>query len=220
MRWDAMTAGLSLSPGAVLIILMMPMIGRNVAKVDARKMIAFGFTMQAVSLYYMSTHFSTLLDLKTAILMRCIQSVGLAFLFVPIQTIVYNGIPPAKNNSVSGILNLSRNMGGDLGITLVTAIIGRRAQMHQSILTQHATLWDPGFRAQLTGATSAMVRAGAPEPVAQERAYASIYNQVIGQATTLGYIDAVWVVGIMCALMIPLIFLTKRNQGRPPPGAH
>jgi DHA2 family multidrug resistance protein len=152
--------------------------------------------------------------------MRCIQAVGLAFLFVPIQTIVYNGIPPAKNNSVSGILNLSRNMGGDIGITLVTTIIARRGQMHQSILAQHATLWDQGFRTDLTGVTAQMVHAGASEPVAQQRAYASIYNQVIGQATTLGYIDAVWVVGILCACMIPLIFLTKRNQGRPPPGAH
>ena len=220
MHWNATTAGLALSPGAVLIVFMMPLIGRNVGKVDARKMIAFGFVMQAVSLYYMTTHFSTSLDLKTAILMRCIQAAGLAFLFVPIQTIVYNGIPPSKNGSVAGIVNLSRNMGGDLGITLVTTIVARRSQMHQSILAQHATLWDPGFRGNLEATTAAMVHAGAPEPVAQQRAYGALYNQLVAQSTTLGYIDAVWVVGLLCALMIPLVFLTKRNQGRAPEGAH
>ena len=220
MHWNATTAGMALSPGAVLIILMMPFIGRNMNRVDARKLIAFGFTLQAVALLYMARHLSTSMDFKTAVIMRCIQSVGLAFLFVPIQTIVYNGVPPEKNNSVSGMVNLSRNMGGDLGITLVTTIVLRRGQMHQAILTQHATLWDPAFRSALYGITNAMVKAGASPPVATERAYVSLYNQVGRQASTLGYIDAVWVVGIMCALMVPLVFLTKRNRGGMPAGAH
>jgi DHA2 family multidrug resistance protein len=220
MHWNATTAGMALSPGAVLIILMMPVIGRNLNKVDARKMIAVGFTLQAVALLYMAKRLSTTMDFPTAVIMRCIQSVGLAFLFVPIQTIVYNGVPPEKNNSVSGMVNLSRNMGGDLGITLVTTIVLRRGQMHQAILTQHATLWDPAFRASLDGLTNAMVKAGSAPPVAKERAYMALYNQVGRQASTLGYIDAVWVVGVMCALMVPLVFLTKRNRGGMPAGAH
>jgi MFS transporter, DHA2 family, multidrug resistance protein len=220
MHWNATTAGMALSPGAVLIILMMPIIGRNVSKVDARKMIAFGFTLQAVALLYMAKHLSTTMDFPTAVIMRCIQSTGLAFLFVPIQTIVYNGIPPAKNNSVSGMVNLSRNMGGDLGITLVTTVVIRRAQMHQAILTQHATLWDPAFRTSLAGLTNRLTMAGSSPPVARERAYATLYDQLGRQASTLGYVDAVWVVGIMCALMVPLVFLTKRNRGGMPAGAH
>jgi DHA2 family multidrug resistance protein len=220
MHWNATTAGMALSPGAMLIILMMPLIGRNLSKLDARKLIALGFTLQAVALIYMSKHLSTTMDFPTAVIMRCIQSMGLAFLFVPIQTIVYNGIPPEKNNSVSGMVNLSRNMGGDIGITLVTTIVLRRGQMHQAILAQHATLWDPAFRSALDGITSSMVKAGAAPPVARERAYVSLYNQLGRQASTLGYIDAVWVVGIMCALMVPLVFLTKRNRGGMPAGAH
>jgi DHA2 family multidrug resistance protein len=220
MHWNATTAGMALSPGAVLIIIMMPLIGRNVSKVDARKMIAFGFSLQAVALLYMAKHLSTTMDFPTAVIMRCIQSVGLAFLFVPIQTIVYNGVPPEKNNSVSGMVNLSRNMGGDLGITLVTTIVIRRAQMHQAILAQHATLWDPAFRTGLDGLTNAMIKAGSSPPVAKERAYVALYSQLGRQASTLGYVDAVWVVGILCALMVPLVFLTKRNRGGMPAGAH
>jgi DHA2 family multidrug resistance protein len=220
LRWDAMTAGMALSPGAVLIMVMMPFVGKNVSRVDARYMIAFGFFMEAVSLIYMVTHVSSGLDFKTAVVMRCIQSIGLAFLFVPIQTVVYAGIPAAKNNSASGIVNLSRNMGGDIGVALVTTIVLRRSQLHQTILTQHATLWDPSFRARLESTTLAMIHANAPAPVARERAYAMIYQQLTREAATLGYVDAVWVVGIMCALMIPLVFLTKRNEGGMPEGAH
>jgi MFS transporter, DHA2 family, multidrug resistance protein len=203
-----------------MIILMMPMIGRNVGKVDARKMIAFGFTMQAVALFYMSTHLTTTMDLTTAIIMRCIQCVGLAFLFVPIQTIVYNGIPPAKNNSVAGIVNLSRNMGGDIGITLVTTLIIRRAQAHQVTMTQHASLWDPAFRARLTGLEAQLTHAGIAPPTAHDRALAMLYGQVQQQSTTLGYVDTVFIVGIMCACMVPLVFLMKRNTGGMPQGAH
>jgi DHA2 family multidrug resistance protein len=220
MRWDAMTAGMALSPGAVLVIFMMPAIGRNVGKVDARKMIAFGFTLMSASLFYMVTHISTTMDFKTAVTLRCFQSAGLAFLFVPIQTIVYVGIPPEKNNSVSGIVNLSRNMGGDIGITLVTTLIARRAQVHQAILVQHATAYDRIFRQRLDGMTQAMLKAGAAFPEAQKRAYAMIYRQLQQQATTVAYVDTLWVVAVVCTVMIPLVFLTKRNRGGAAPAGH
>ena len=220
MRWDATTAGMALSPGALLIICMMPLIGKNVQKVDARKMIAFGFTMQCVAMLYMAHHFSTGMDLKTAIIMRCIQSVGLAFLFVPIQTIVYTGIPPQKNNSVSGIVNLSRNMGGDIGIAFVTAMVARRSQMHQSILVQHETLYDPAFRDHFNGLKNAMIHAGAAAPLAERRAYGALYGDVLRQAATLSYMDAVWLLAIVCGAMVPLVMLTKRNRGGMPAGAH
>ena len=220
MHWDATTSGMALSPGALLIVCMMPLIGKNVQKVDARKMIAFGFTMQAVSLWYMVTHLSTGLDLKHAIFMRCLQCIGLAFLFVPIQTIVYTGIPPQKSGSVSGLVNLSRNMGGDLGISFVTTMISRRSQVHQSILAQHETVFDPAFRARLASMQGALVHAGAAAPVAEKQAYGSLYAELTRQSATLSYIDTVWVLMILCAVMVPLVLLTKRNRGAMPEGAH
>jgi hypothetical protein len=65
-----------------------------------------------------------------------------------------------------------------------------------------------------------MIKAGSSPPVAKERAYVALYSQLGRQASTLGYVDAVWVVGILCALMVPLVFLTKRNRGGMPAGAH
>ena len=89
-----------------------------IGRVDARKMIAFGFTVLCALALLHGAHTSTLrIDFETAVRApRAIQSVGLAFLFVPINTLVYVGVPPEKNNAVSGIVNLSRNMGGDIGI--------------------------------------------------------------------------------------------------------
>src|SRR5205814_2359949 len=70
--------------------------------------------------------------------LRIYQSIGLPFLFVPINTVVYVGVPPSKSNQVSGIVNLARNMGGDIGIATVTTLIARRAQFHQARLTATA----------------------------------------------------------------------------------
>jgi DHA2 family multidrug resistance protein len=214
LHWDAMTAGMALSPGALLVLVLMPLIGPSVGRVDARKLIAFGFALQAFALLYMTTHLSPAVDLRTAIVMRCIQSAGLAFLFVPIQTIVYDGLPPEKNNSVAGIVNLARNVGGDLGISLVTTIVLRRAQVHQAILAEHTTRWDPLLRGRLEELTRVFTHAGATAADAKQRAYVALYRQLGAQAETLGYVDAVWIVGLMCVVMIPLAFLLRRNPPR------
>ena len=73
---------------------------------------------------------------------------GLAFLFVPIQTVSYAGVPPQKYNQVSGIMNLSRNMGGDIGIAFVTTLIARRSQTHQANLSAHTTRVQPAVHGE------------------------------------------------------------------------
>ena len=86
-------------------------------------------------------------------------------------------------------------------------------------MSQHATMWDPGFRARLTGLEAQLTQAGISPPTAHSRALAMLYGQVQQQATTLGYVDTVFVVGVMCACMVPLVFIMKRNTGGMPQGA-
>src|SRR5262249_53169253 len=148
-----------------------------------------GFVMLCASLFYMTTHLSTQMDFRTAVLLRVFQSAGLAFLFVPIQTIVYAGLPPEKNNASSGIVNLARNMRGDIGIALVTTLIARRAQVHQATLGEHVTALSPIVRQQLDAVTLAMTKAGAALPDAQKRAAAVVYRQLQQQAATAAYVD-------------------------------
>ncbi|HEY4157405.1 MAG TPA: DHA2 family efflux MFS transporter permease subunit, partial [Polyangiaceae bacterium] len=142
MGYTAEQAGMALSPGGFVVILMLPFVGRLVSKVDPRYLIAFGFFLLSMSLFYMTTHLYQGIDFKHAMYLRMYQSTGLAFLFVPINQVVFSGVPPEKNNAVSGIVNLSRNMGGDIGIAFVTTMIARRSQSHQTILAAHATPYD------------------------------------------------------------------------------
>jgi DHA2 family multidrug resistance protein len=220
MGYSAQQAGMVLSPGGFVVILLLPLVGRLVGTLDARIMIGFGFMMLSMALVYMTGHLYEGIDFRTAVKLRAFQSVGLAFLFVPINTLIYATVPPQKNNAVSGIVNLARNMGGDVGIAFVTTLIARRSQLHQVRLTSHTSSYDPNLGATLDRLSGAFVRAGSSSVEAAKKAMAVVYRQTLAQATTLAYLDAIRILGIATALMIPLLFLTRQTKSAGAPGGH
>jgi len=210
MGYSAQQAGMALSPGGVLIILLLPFVGRMVSKVDTRWMVAFGFAVLSASLFFMAHTIDMQMDFPTAVELRAFQSVGMAFLFVPIQTISYSGVPVQKNNQVSGIMNLSRNMGGDIGIAFVTTLIARRSQTHQARLAAHTTAYDAGYQEKVQAIARSLEHAGSASADAARQAGGAMYRQLVQQATQLAYLDALWVLGIGAALMVPVLWITKR----------
>ena len=212
MGYTAEQSGMALSPGGLVVIALLPLVGRLVSRVDTRLLVAFGFAVLSGSMFFMSRKINLQMDFGMAVELRALQSVGMAFLFVPIQTISYAGVPPQKNNQVSGIMNLSRNMGGDIGIAFVTTLIARRAQVHQAHLTAHASLFSPEYRARFDGLTRGLQHAGATSLDAVHQATAVMYRQLVQQATQLAYLDALWVLGVATAMMIPFLWLASRPQ--------
>ncbi len=213
MGYSAQQAGEALSPGGLVVIAMLPLVGRLVSKYDARWLIAFGFAVLAASMFHMAWTLYPGIDFRTAILLRMYQAVGLAFLFVPINTIVYAGVPPEKNNAVSGIVNLSRNMGGDLGIAFVTTLIARRSQFHQARLAAEVTPGSDTVAARLEAIARGLVHAGSSAADATRQAYAALYRQLVQQAQTLAYLDALYVLAWFTLAMVPLVLLTRRVRG-------
>ena len=214
MGYSAQDAGMVLSPGGFTVILLLPLVGRLVSKVDPRYLIAFGFLILSAALFHMAHTLYPGIDFRTAVLIRIYQSAGLAFLFVPINTMVYSGVPPQKNNQVSGIVNLARNMGGDIGIALVTTLIARRSQFHQARLAEHVVP-SGDLGARLAGIAEHLQQMGIGAAQATKMAYGQIYAQVIKQAQTLAYLDALLMLSIFAAIMVPLVLMTRRVK----PGA-
>jgi DHA2 family multidrug resistance protein len=130
LGYTAERAGLVISPGGLMVMLMMPIVGFLVSRVDPRWMIVYGFSISAWALF-------TMLDLNLGVsywhvaMLRVFQAAGLAFLFIPINTLSYTGIPMTKNNDVSGLTNLARNIGGSVGTAFVVSMLARREQFHQ-----------------------------------------------------------------------------------------
>jgi MFS transporter, DHA2 family, multidrug resistance protein len=220
LGYSAQDAGMALSPGGFLVMVLMPVVGFLVSRIDTRLLIGFGFTVLSASMLYMTSHLYGGMDFHTAVSLRLFQSGALAFLFVPINTLVYADVPIAKSNAVSGIVNLSRNMGGDVGIALVTTLIARRAQEHQSYLTAAGSSTGHYFQANLAAMTSAFVHKGLSSAEASKRALASLYGQLLQQATTLAYLDVLKAFAILAAVMVPLLLLTKPPATRQPAMGH
>jgi DHA2 family multidrug resistance protein len=176
-------------------------------------MIAFGFVALSASLFYMSHRLYLGIDFKHAVLLRMYQAFGLAFLFVPINTLAYADVPQERSNAVSGMINLSRNMGGDVGIAVVTTLLARRSQVHQVELVRHTSLFDAPFRARLDAVTRALEHSGASASDAAHQAYGALYRTVLQQAQTLAYVDVIYLIAWGTTLMIPLAFFMKRPRG-------
>lgn len=206
MGYSATQAGLAISPGGLLVMFMLPFVGFLLGKVEARWLIGVGLVITCLALIHMTT-FDLNMDFKYAVYARCFQAAGLAFLFVPINTAAYAFVPPTKNNAASGLINLARNIGGSLGISLVTTLLDRRAQFHQARLTEHTTLLDPAFNRAVDSATHIVGTAGA-----QDSSYMLLMRRLQQQAATLSYIDCFWIMGIAFGVLTPLVFFMKKTK--------
>src|SRR6202021_1418961 len=143
----------------------------------------FGLAMLSFSLFHM-TSFDLSVDFRTVMFARVNQALGLAFLFVPINTAAYSGLPRDKNNAASGLMNLARNIGGSVGISFVTTGLARRAQVHQGQLVETLNPANPRFQSALRNMTGVFSGSGPGSggTSAQQHAYAMLQGNAIRQA--------------------------------------
>jgi DHA2 family multidrug resistance protein len=211
LGYTAQLSGMALSPGGFVIMVMMPIVGLLLSRYDARYLLLFGLSMLSFSLFHM-TRFTLGIDFKTAVFARMLQAVGLAFLFVPINTAAYAYLPREKNNAASGLMNLARNIGGSVGISFVTTMLDRRTQKHLADLMSHLTAANAHFQTMVRGIAQSLVAHGTNPADAQKQAYGVVENMVRRQATLLAYIDNFYVLGFVILAMIPTVFLMKRTK--------
>lgn len=210
MGYTAMQAGMVLTPGGFAIMVLMPLVGMLTSRVQARWMVMFGFLVSAGAFLHMSG-IEPGIDFHTAVMYRIFQSVGLAFLFVPINTAAYIGIPQEKSRDVSSMINLARNIGGSVGISIVETILARRAQMHHSRLAEQLNVFNPNLRRGLSEMGVRVFHLPAATP-ASRPLYAGIYGALQQQAFAKAYVDAIWFMAIACIVMVPFALLMRRND--------
>ena len=212
--YTAELAGLVLSGGAVALLLGLPVVGQLTTRVQARYIIAFGWLCLAIAMYYSTIRIDLLVSFSSATWLRVAQVVGFAFLFVPITLVAYVGVPAEKGNTVAGMINFMRNIGSSVGTSMVTTLIARRSQFHQTILVGHADPRNQTFRNTVDGLTSRLTGFGLSPADARTHAYARIYLALQAQATTLAYIDVFWLLAIGASIMFAMSFLLAKNDPR------
>jgi MFS transporter, DHA2 family, multidrug resistance protein len=211
LGYTAQKAGLALMPGGFMIILLLPLVGFLLSRYTPRWLLLLGLVILSFSLFHM-TQFDLDIDFKTVASARLIQAAGMAFLFVPINTAAYAFLPREKNNAASGLMNLARNIGGSVGISVVTTMLDRRTQLHLNNLASHLSSASAALQVGVRGAAAAMMAHGASAADANQRAYALIQATVQRQAAMLAYTDCFWFLGWAILLMVPMVFLIKKSK--------
>jgi DHA2 family multidrug resistance protein len=159
------------------------------------------------------------MDFSALAYARIYQAIGIAFLFVPINAAAYAFMPPNKSNAVSALINLGRNIGASVGISLVTTLLARRTQVHQSMLIGNLNPYNDHFRQALNSTTQVFRAAGSSPSTASAQAYARLYGLVERQSAMLAYIDCFLFLAIIFAALIPFVFIMRRvgtHKGAPP----
>ena len=207
-------AGIALSAGGLVLLIEMPVMGQLTTKIQARRLIAFGWLALAIAMYYSTKRIDLQISFSAATWLRVVQVIGLGFLFVPITLVAYIGIAPEKNNAVAGIINFMRNMGSSVGTSLVTTLIARRSQFHQARLVEKARVDNPSFQNLANGLTQYLTTTGMNKHDAHVQAYARIYQSILAESGTLAYIDTFMVLAVGAAIMFCLTFVLKKNDPR------
>jgi MFS transporter, DHA2 family, multidrug resistance protein len=212
MGYTAESAGLVLSGGGLLLLVLMPVTGVLSSKVQAKYLVAFGWLTLAIGMWISTQQLDLQISFLSASTLRLAQVFGLGFLFVPINLSSYIGMPAEKSGSVAGLINFMRNIGSSVGTSMVTTVIARRSQFHQTRLVSNLSPAAGTLQGTLAGLAQHLAASGDSAADAARRAYALVYQAVITQATTLAYVDVFYVLAAGAGIMFVLSFALRKNE--------
>jgi len=218
--YTATWAGLALSPGGIVTMFMMFLIGSISNKVQPKYLIMIGALVIAASMYELTDVYGDL-NFWFFARSRIYLGIGLPLIFIPIIAASYDGVPPDRIDMASALINAARNTGGSIGVSIASNVVAHREQFHQARLAENAIPASAQYRDALQQATKFFQAQGGPASEAQQRAIAWIGREVALQASFLAYMDVFWVLMILALLTVPLA-LTLRNVklGGAAPAAH
>jgi DHA2 family multidrug resistance protein len=216
LGYTAERAGMVLSPGALVLMMTMPIAGRIVGsnKFDPRMLVAIGYAITAAGLFNL-----TRLDLNVSFgqvtLWRAYQVMGLSFVFIPISTLNYLGVPRTKNNQISSFSNFARNIGGSVGTALLTTFLQRTQQTHVSALSSHVVPGSLQYSRFVDMTREALERLGQSSGSAAQIALGNAWQTLNRQAQMLSYQNAFWGLSLIIVLLVPLPFIMRRPPRAP-----
>ncbi|HXW70005.1 MAG TPA: DHA2 family efflux MFS transporter permease subunit [Methylocella sp.] len=212
LGYTALWAGMVLSPGGIAVIVLIPIVNVLMKFVQCRYIIGAGFFIMGSAFLY-STNLTPDINFGTLVIMRSFQAAGLAFLFVPISTITFSTIPRELNGDATALYTVFRNIFGSIGISLASAAVIERTQVHQSYLAQWTTpLYQP-FEALIAQYQRALIAMGYAVSAARDAAIGRVYQVYLRQAEVLAYNDIFYYVTLIAFAAVPLSLFLSRMKG-------
>jgi DHA2 family multidrug resistance protein len=197
-----------LSPAGFVMMAMMFLAGRSLGKMDPRLTVCLAYIVTAATIYNL-----TRLDLTTSYIhvteWRMLQVVGLPFIFIPISTLNYVGVPATKTNQISSLSNFARNLGGSAGTALLTTYLARGSQVHQQALAANVVPGSVAYGLYTDPIKQMLIKGGMTSAAAGQAAMGEAYQDMLRQASMLSYQNAFAILSLVILLLSPLPFLMR-----------
>jgi len=212
MNYTAWAAGIAVSPRGIGAIVVMPIVGALLGRLDARWIMTSGFVLFAICALWMSD--LTLQISQWSLVWPIILSGSAAgMVFVPTSTVAVGTLSNEKIGNATGLFNLLRNVGGSIGISMVETMIARRQQVYRAELLRNLSPRQP-FEHSYNALRSLLLPHAGPHH-AMLRAYAMLNNSLNQQATIYAYVYDLRYMAVICVVCIPIVFLLKKTRAKP-----
>jgi MFS transporter, DHA2 family, multidrug resistance protein len=211
LRYPPLQAGIAMAPRGFGMLLVTPIVGILISRMDARTLLASGFGFGALTLFWFAR-----LDLSAGywdyFWPQLLQGACFACLFVPLTTATMDPIPNEAMGNATSIFNLMRNVGGSVGIAVTQTLLSRGRQMHTSILGAHVSEYSLVAQERLHQLQSAFIAQGADSVTAAERSHGALWGTVQQQAAILTFNDVFRLMALIFILLVPLGYVMRRPR--------
>ena len=209
--YDALDAGLVMSPAGFSAVIAMPVIGIALGrKADARWLIGAGLLLMAISNYWMS-QMNLSISPDQVVWPRVVLVLGLSMCFAPANVAAYLYTPLALRGAAVGLLSLLRNEGGSVGTSMAQSLQERRDQFHTLRLGESLDPFNPAVQSFLEQAQARFLQQTGDPVSAQRLAWQALGNLREQQSSALAYFDTFWLFAVLMLALMVVVFLMKRS---------
>jgi DHA2 family multidrug resistance protein len=206
--YTATWAGLVAAPSGVIAVLISPLVGKMLTRVDARLIATFAFLAFGVS-YFMRAGYTADASFSAFVMPLLVQGLGMGTFFVSLLALLLYGVPPERMPAASGLSNFLRITAGSFATSITTTFWDRHEALHQTRLAEASSIYDPTL-----GEALGKLHA---QGVGDAASLAVLNRGLVGQSYLMSALDFFWISGWACFLLIALVWMTKRPAGHGPP---
>jgi DHA2 family multidrug resistance protein len=210
LGYSAFQAGLVTLPRAMVMLALMPLVGRLYNRVSPRLMTAVGLAALFFSQWGLA-HLSLQMNFWSFLIPMVLLGIGLAATMVPVSTVSLSTMPKAEMTGASGLYTLTRRVAGNIAYAIQATVIDRRAQYHRSVLVPNITGYNRLYLRERAGLQARLFQFGFSHAAASRGAAAITSNVINQQAIMMAYNDANWICAMIALAMLPLLLLLPKR---------
>jgi DHA2 family multidrug resistance protein len=215
MRYTSQQTGMLMLPGALASAFAMPLTAPLSKRFDARALVIVG-SFIVIGALIMLADLNPQTSEDSLYWPLIIRGFGTVMMFMPMSMATFGGVPVKDVGKATGLYNLTRQLGGSIGIAVLTTMLSSRQSFHRSVLVEKLSIADPHVQERVNQMSGLFVSKGADLASAKQQALTLLDGAINLQASVLSFADTFWFVAVIFLVTLPLVALLG-NGKRPPP---